>query len=349
MNDVTTTVTEMPARARSEVIDRGGGLREASGESLRKNLSLANGISWGLVQVILGVDVRRLPSLNGLRAFEAAARLGSFTAGAAELNVTQAAVSRSVKLLEAELECSLFGRHANALTLTDKGRLLLPELTAALDMIATATQRVARVAPRPVLTVGVGPTFAMRWLIPRLGRFQMLHPDVEIHTTTGGAAAQLRSEWTCSVSLGRDPSPEVASMPLFSPDMSPVCSPRLARRLRAPKDLYQATLLDVGHAPGDWSSWLQKAHLDERKIGKRLVFEYYAFALQAALDGVGVAIGLHPYIVDDLAAGRLVMPFRLSVPKRQGWYLTYRSEATRMPAFVAFMDWIRVEARAESK
>ena len=293
--------------------------------------------------------MRRLPSLNGLRAFEAAARLGSFTAGAAELCVTQAAVSRSVKLLEGELECRLFGRHANALTLTDKGRLLLPEVTAALDMMATAAHRVADVEARKVLTVGVGPTFAMRWLIPRLGRFQALHPDVEIHTTTGGAAAPLRSEWTCSVSLGRDNSPGVASMPLFSPNLSPVCSPRLARRLRAPNDLYQTTLLDVGHAPGDWSSWLAKAHLDENKFNKRLVFEYYAFALQAALDGIGVAIGLNPYIVDDLKAGRLVMPFKLSVPKRQRWYLTYRTEATRLPAFVAFMDWMRGEAEAERR
>src|SRR5207249_3334087 len=106
--------------------------------------------------------------------------------------------------------------------LTDRGRLLLPELTTSFDRIAAAVQRAAGGASRPVLTVGVGPTFAMRWLIPRLGRFQALHPGVEIHITTGGAAAPLQSEWTCSITLGRDRSADVTSMPLFSPWYSPV-------------------------------------------------------------------------------------------------------------------------------
>jgi len=293
--------------------------------------------------------MRQLPSLNSLRAFESAARLGSFTAAAAELNVTQAAVSRSVKVLEAQFECSLFERRANALALTDKGRMLLPELTTALDLMASAARRVAKAPARPVLTVGMGPTFAIRWLIPRLSRFQALHPDIEVHTATGGAAAPLRDEWTCSITLGRDDTAGVSSLPLFSPRYSPVCSPRLARRLRVPADLYRSTLLDVRHAPGDWSLWLAQAKLDEGKIAKRLVFDYYVFAIQAALDGVGVAIGLHPYIVDDLAAGRLVAPFKLSVLKRQGWYLTYRDEVKQIPAFVAFMDWVRKEAQAESR
>ena len=101
------------------------------------------------------------------------------------------------------------------------------------------------------------------------------------------------------------------------------------------------------HAPGDWSLWLERAQLDESKIAKRVWFEYYAFAIQAALDGVGVAIGLHPYIVDDLAAGRLVAPFELAVRKEQGWFLTFRDEAKQNPFFLAFMEWMRKEARAE--
>lgn len=288
-----------------------------------------------------------LPSLNGLRVFEAAARLGSFSAAATELNVTQAAVSRSVKLLEAQLGCSLFSRHANRLALTDRGRMLLPDLSAALEQMSAAVHRVTAAPARPALTVGVGPTFAMRWLIPRLGRFQSLHPEIEIYTTTGGPAATLRPEWTCCITLGRDTSAGVSSIPLFSPNCFPVCNPRLARRLHSPKDLVGVTLLDVRHAPGDWSLWLSKARLDEAKIRKRLVFEYYAFAMQAALDGVGVAMGLHPYIVDDLAAGRLMAPFKLTVLKQQGWFLTYRSEVRHDPSFVAFMEWVRSEAQVE--
>jgi LysR family transcriptional regulator of beta-lactamase len=290
--------------------------------------------------------MRSLPSLNGLRAFECAARLGSFTAAAGALSVTQAAVSRSVKVLESQLGCALFARHANALALTDQGRLLLPELSAAFELMAAATRRITA---RPVLTVGVGPTFSMRWLIPRLGRFQQRHPEVDIHLTTGGAAAPLRNEWTCAVSLGRSEAPGVSSLPLFSPNYSPVCSPRLARKLHAPRDLYKLTLLDVRHSPGDWSLWLAKAKLDESKIVKRSVFEYYAFAMQAALDGVGVAIGLNPYIVDDLAAGRLVAPFKLSVQKQRGWFLTFRNEQKDNPAFAAFRDWLREESRSERR
>ena len=293
--------------------------------------------------------MRKLPSLNALRAFESAARLSSFTAAASELHVTQAAVSRSVKLLESQLGARLFERHANALTLTDAARLLLPELTAAFDRVAGAVERVHGIRARPALTVGVGPTFAMRWLIPRLGRFQALHPGVEIRITTGGAAAPLRDEWTCSITLGRNPAAGVTSMPLFSPWYSPVCAPRVAKKLREPKDLQRVTLLDVRHAPGDWSLWLAKAGVDQAKIAHRVVFEFNAFALQAALDGVGVAIGLHPYIVDDLAAGRLVAPFALAVRKEEGWYLTFRSGAKSNADFVAFMEWVRKEARAETE
>jgi DNA-binding transcriptional LysR family regulator len=293
--------------------------------------------------------MRRLPSLNGLRAFEAAARLGSFTSAANELHVTQAAVSRSVRLLEAQLGRALFARHANALTLTDAARLLLPELSASFERIARAAERASSRSVKDVLTVGVGPTFAMRWLIPRLGRFQAAHPEADIHITTGGAQAPLRDEWTCSITLGRNPAPGITSVPLFSPWYAPVCSPRVAKRLREPKDLYRTTLLDVRHSPGDWSLWLSRAGVDEGKIANRVVFEYYAFALQAALDGVGVAIGLHPYIVDDLGAGRLVTPFALSVQKEQGWYLTFRKAATERGDFAAFMKWVRKEARSEAR
>ena len=293
--------------------------------------------------------MRKLPSLNALRAFEAAARLSSFTAAAAELHVTQAAVSRSVKLLESQLGLSLFDRHANALALTDSARLLLPELTASFDRVSSAVQRVTGSKSRPILTVGVGPTFAMRWLIPRLARFQAQHPETQINITTGGAAASLHDEWTCRVTLGRSTTAGVTSIPLFSPQYSPVCAPGMAKKLREPRDIYRATLLDVGHAPRDWSLWLTKAGLDETRISNRIVFGLYAFAIQAALDGVGIAIGLHPYIVDDLAAGRLVAPFALSVRKEQGWYLQFGNVAKNQPDFVAFMRWLRKEARVETE
>src|SRR3954469_22550681 len=140
----------------------------------------------------------RLPSLTGLRAFEASLRLGGFTAAAQELNVTQAAVSRSVKALEAQLGYALFRRSANALEPTAEARQLAPDIGAAFDLMAKATLRVSQARAAPVITVGGCATFAIRWLIPRLGRFQARHPGLEVHTVTGGANAPLGAEWTCS-------------------------------------------------------------------------------------------------------------------------------------------------------
>jgi DNA-binding transcriptional LysR family regulator len=283
----------------------------------------------------------RLPSLNGLRAFEAAARLGGFTAAAQELHVTQAAVSRSVKALEGQLGYPLFQRNANALALTPEGRMLVPDLTSAFELMAKATQRVSQSRAGPVLTVGVGPTFAIRWLIPRLGRFQQRHPEIEVHTATGGATALLRPEWTCSLRLGKDPSPGVVSEPLFSPEMTPVCSPAMAKKLKVPADLAKETLLDIAHTPEDWVLWLTRAGVDPARISRRSVFPYHAFALQAALDGMGVAMGLQPYVTDDLKAGRLVAPFQLSVTKPLGWYLSYRKEVGGSEAFRKFRRWVK--------
>lgn len=287
-----------------------------------------------------------LPTLTGLRAFECAARRGSFTAAAAELHVTQAAISRSVKALEQQLGCALFARSANTLALTAEGRELLPQLSAAFAAMTQAVARVQAARAAPVLTVGAGPTFAIRWLIPRLPRFAQQHPRIELHTTTAGATALLRSEWTCSLRQGKDPSPGVVNQPLFSPRMGPVCGPQLAKKLKSPADLYKVPLLDVVHTPEDWTLWLRQAGLDPARVDRRNVFPYHSFALQAALDGLGVAMGPQPYVVDDLRAGRLVAPFELKVTKPQGWYLVYRKETEGNPAFEAFRRWVKTEAKA---
>jgi LysR family transcriptional regulator, regulator of gene expression of beta-lactamase len=142
---------------------------------------------------------RRLPSLNGLRAFEAAGRQGSFTAAAQELNVTQGAVSRLVRLLEGRLGFALFRRHANALELTAQGQAYLSGLTDSFDSIARLTEQVAAMRAGPVVTVGVGPTLAVNWLIPRLTDFYRSHPNVEVRMATGGATRPVRDDWTCTI------------------------------------------------------------------------------------------------------------------------------------------------------
>jgi DNA-binding transcriptional LysR family regulator len=293
--------------------------------------------------------MRRLPSLNGLRAFEAAARHGSFVAAGNELHVTQAAVSRLVRLLEARLGFPLFERLPNGLALTPQGKALQPDLTASFDAIAAATDRVAAMRTTPLLTVGVGPSFATRWLIPRLASFHERHPDIDVRLATGGATNPFRDDWTCGIFLGTGDWPGYETEPLFSGELFPVCTPAIARRLTEPADLVQENLLQVAHSPEEWPLWLAAARV--RFASKRLgaSFGSYAMALQAALDGVGVAVALRPYVEDDIAAGRLVAPFALAVPKGRAWYLVYRPFRQDDPNLVAFRGWLRDSFRLAEK
>jgi LysR family glycine cleavage system transcriptional activator len=288
--------------------------------------------------------MRRLPFLNGLRAFEAAARSGSFASAAEELSVTPAAVSRMVRLLEERLGVALFQRKANRLALTPAGRAYQGGLTQIFDALANLTNQVTALANPYVLTVGVGPTFAIRWLIPRLASFRKLHPDIDVRITTGGAAAPFADDWTCGIKLGGGDWPDLVSEPLFAADLVPVCSPALAAGLRAPSDLQGAALLQVAHARDDWPRWLQAAGV-QRASSSTPQFEFYGQALQAAADGLGVAMGIRPYIDDDIAAGRLVAPFALSVPKGESWYLVYKRSRMEEPGFTAFRAWIVEAAR----
>jgi LysR family transcriptional regulator, glycine cleavage system transcriptional activator len=277
-------------------------------------------------------------------AFEAAARGGSFAAAADELSVTPAAVSRMVRLLEERLGVSLFQRKANRLALTPAGRAYQGGLTQIFDALSNLTNQVTALANPYVLTVGVGPTFAIRWLIPRLAAFRKLQRDIDVRITTGGAAAPFADDWTCGIKLGHGDWPDLVSEPLFAADLVPVCSPSLAAALLQPSDLQSATLLQVGHAPDDWPRWLQAAGV-QRAAQTGPQFEFYGQALQAAADGLGVAMGIRPYIDDDIAAARLVAPFALSVPKGESWHLVYRQARIDEPGFTAFRAWIVEAAR----
>lgn len=283
--------------------------------------------------------MRRLPSLNGLRAFEAAARHGSFTAAAAELHVSQAAISRMVKLLEERLGFALFDRRANALVLTERGRALQPTLTEAFDGIARRVEQVSAMRAGPVLTVGMGATVAVRWLIPRLSSFHINHPEIEVRIATGGAGAPMNDDWTCAVLLGDGQWPGYEAERLFSSSLQPVCAPRLAADLRGPVDLAGATLLHVSHWGEDWPRWLAAAGVAD-PVAKGLSFGSYAMTLQAAIDGVGVALAPRLYILDDIAAGRLVTPFGPAVPMVLSWYLVYRASRREDAGFGPFRDWL---------
>lgn len=279
------------------------------------------------------------PFLNGIRAFDAAARSGSFKAAAEALHVTPAAVSRLVRLLEDRMGVALFLRHANRLELTAAGRQYRDGLAPLLDALARLTEQVAEQAGGKVLTVGVGPTFAIRWLIPRLADLQRREPGLEVRITTGGATVPFSDRWTCGIRMGGGDWPGLLAVRLFGADLLPVCAPKLAAGLREPGALGKATLLRVGHAPEDWPRWLAAAGMPGI-AAQGPVFDFYGQAQQAAADGLGVALGIRPYIDDDLAAGRLVAPFPLSLPKGSGWWLVHREARARETAFRTFRDWL---------
>ncbi|MBV8924711.1 MAG: LysR family transcriptional regulator [Bradyrhizobium sp.] len=289
--------------------------------------------------------MRRLLFLNGIRAFEAAARAGSFAAAGAELNVSPAAVSRMVHLLEQRLGVALFERRANRLVPTAAGRAYQSGLTPIFDALASLTAQVTAPASLRVLTIGVGPTFAMRWLIPRLADFSRQEPAIEVRFTTGDVAAPFGDDWSCGIKLGDGDWPGLAAEPLFAADLTPVCAPRLAASLKRAVELKAANLLRVAHSPQDWPSWLKAAGVS-RLTARGTEFQYYGQALQAALDGLGIAMGIRPYIDDDLAAGRLIAPFALSVSKGMRWYLVYRPFQAEQRDFAAFRRWIMRAAAA---
>jgi LysR family glycine cleavage system transcriptional activator/LysR family transcriptional regulator of beta-lactamase len=288
----------------------------------------------------------RFPPLNGLRAFEAAARHGGFAAAAAELHVSPSAISRLVKLLEARLGTALFLRLPNGLQLTDRGAAYLGELTAAFARIAEATERVRAASG---LVIGAGPTLAMRWLIPRLPDFHARHPNIEIRVSTAIERADpLLPDWTAAIRRGEGQWPGLDAQLLFSAELFPVCTPAIARNLKTPADLLRARILTAVNAAEDWPLWLKAAKVAGVDLRRAQRFDYPAFALQAALDGLGVAMARGPFVADDLRAKRLVRPFAISARSDRGWYLVSRPAMAQDRASQLFTQWALAQAAISS-
>lgn len=288
--------------------------------------------------------------LNGLRAFEASARHGSFTLAAKELHVTQAAVSQQVRLLEKRLGLTLFLRHANELELTDQARAFQPGLTDAFSTIERLTEQVTAMRAGPMLIAGIAPAFGLHWLIPRLPEFSRKHPEVEVRIATGGAKLPLRDDWTCSVRRGDGNWPGYIAEELFPATLVPVCTQAIAKRLKRPSDLSRTTLIVVSHLRDQWRWWFEAANLSKpvRPAGE-VVFESSPMAIKAVLDGVGVAVAQLPYVSDELKSGRLVSPFPIVRKKYESWYLAYRPVRRDDPALRLFRDWLLGEAARQRK
>jgi len=291
---------------------------------------------------------RKLPPLNALRAFEASGRHLSFTLAAKELLVTQGAVSRHVALLEEWLGVNLFLRTHRGIELTRRGEKYIRELSSVFDQIDYATREARDEASGAVLRLKLPPTFAMRWLIPRLTRFKVQHPMIDIQVVTSHEPANFRRE-DVDVSVHSRPFPleGAGHRRLLGEVLIPVCAPALLARgpaLRFPADLAHHTLLSSRNRPMDWSRWLIGAGLTALDSLNHIEFDNAALAYQGAIDDLGVMIAVRALVENDLRGGRLVTPFDLEVSTSGAYYLACPQLGAKSAQLEAFEAWLIQEA-----
>jgi LysR family glycine cleavage system transcriptional activator len=296
---------------------------------------------------------RDLPPLNALRAFEATARLGSLLAAAEELGVTHGAVSRQVRLLEGWAGIALFERIGRRLVLTEAGRVYRDALGGAFDALAAASGRLRQHGSLvQSLTVNALPTFAMRWLLPRLAGFQRRHPAIELRLVTADDPVERLAPGACDVAirrrLGAWP-PGLVGAPFLAEHEIPVCAPALLEHaaIATPADLARQTLLHADKRPGAWARWLAAAGVpDIERAAARQRFDHFYLALQAATDGLGVALGPLPIIADDLAAGRLVAPLAGPLVPSPSYCWIVSAGLKDSPPVAAFCAWLTEQGGA---
>ncbi len=286
-----------------------------------------------------------LPSLNGLRAFEAAARRLSFTLAAAELNVTQTAISHQIRRLEEQLGIRLFERRNRGLALTREAQGYLPSVRAAFEDLRQATARLQRPGRDELLVVSTTASLAAKWLVTRMAAFQDAHPGIEVRIATSAHLVDFRREQVDrAVRYGRGSWAGLRAQWLMAEDIFPVCSPALLRSekpLRRPEDLAHHTLLHATVSREDWQLWLTAAGLPAALATRRgLTFDQSFMATQAAMDGLGVALGRTPYVETDIAAGRLVVPFDVVLPADAGFYIVAPEETADTPKIALFREWL---------
>jgi LysR family glycine cleavage system transcriptional activator len=315
----------------------------------------------------------RLPPLNALKAFEATARLLSVKKAAAELSVTPAAVSHQIKALEDYLEVKLFHRHSRALELTEPARACLPKLREGFDNLAQAVERLRAHKGGGMLMVSAAPSFAARWLMPRLHRFLDLRPEIDVRVSArlrqssqggrkGATAERLTLEdWLAdsdvAILYGRGDYPGFRVDKLIALEITPICSPRLVTHpqhpLTRPEDLRHHLLLhdetgDLYDGVPFWEVWLKAAGLDDIELSRGPHFSHAVLAFEAAVEGHGVVATMPVLAEADLNAARLVTPFALRVPLESAYYLVCSEAAASRPAVKAFREWLVEEAARPS-
>ncbi|WP_279628798.1 LysR family transcriptional regulator [Vreelandella nigrificans] len=286
--------------------------------------------------------------LKALRAFEASARHLSFTRAAEELCVTQAAVSHQVKLLEGQLRVPLFIRLPRGLMLTQEGELLLPVLESSFDQMAHTLDRLGESRYREVLNVGVVGTFAVGWLLPRLEDFQKKYPFVDLRLSTHNNRADLAAEGLdLAIRFGTGAWHGTAAQPLLPASLSVMCTPTIAARLTTPADVLGETWLRSYRAD-EWTEWLLVAGLSGSfPMAKSIVFDSSIAMVEAAIQGVGVALAPPLMFSRQLNSGALVQPFDTTV-SLGGYWLTRLQTRTETHAMASFREWLLTAINADA-
>ena len=314
--------------------------------------------------------IYRLPSLNALRVFESAARHLSFKEAAAELNITQTAVSHQIKSLEEYLGIELFRRQGRGVQLTEAARASLPRLREGFDALAAAVEIIRERGEETDLAITAPPVFVARWLMPRLAEFSKLAPQIDVRVVSSSKMVDagaldsgalisnldLRSETSgVEIHLGAGDYPGFRADRLFSVSMALVASPDLAPPLREPADLAHHVLLhddalDLVAQGNAWQKWLEAAGVADRVDGSRGPrFSTNMLSIEAASQKLGVALALRPLVDADIASKRLVEPFKVEVKPRSAYYLVCPEVIADRPAVVAFRKWLLEKAEAERR
>jgi LysR family transcriptional regulator, glycine cleavage system transcriptional activator len=288
-----------------------------------------------------------LPPFSALRAFEAVARRLSFSRAAEDLNVTPGAVSQQIRSLEQLLGESLFVRTKRSVALTEAAMQMLPEIQLGLETLSRAISK--RTSPGKTLTISVAPSFASKWLLPRLTDFSNHYPDIDLRISATVALADFkRDKVDLAIRLGGGSYPDLHAERLFGETLAPLCAPILLKAkggLRKPDDLSRHRLLHDTSIPGEneqpsWERWLALAGAKNVSAHRGTRFSLAELALQAAIDGIGVVLGRLVLAESDLAAGRLVRPFKIILPLDVSYFLVMPKGGARRQEIQCFREWL---------
>jgi LysR family glycine cleavage system transcriptional activator len=294
---------------------------------------------------------QRLPQLNALKAFEAAARHESFTRAAEELFVTQGAVSHQVKALETELGIKLFNRERQRLVITEAGRNYLAVVRDAFDRIALGTERLLQQQTAGALTVSTSPDFAAKWLVHRLGHFAESHPEIDLRVSaTLHHVDFAREEVDLAVRHGDGNWPGLDTVRLSSEQLFAVCSPKLVadRRLRKPADILKCPLIHLDDRK-DWSSWLEAAGVGGADVAHGPVMNRASMVIDAAINGQGIALARTTLAAWDLINGRLVRPFHAALRLSKSYWIICPKATAALPKIATFREWLLAEASQDAR